>query len=134
MANRGYGITLGSNNSNWSTLGNIRNISVEGATRTQIDTSDGSNATDDKTFIPGMRDPGAISFELTYVKANATKVKNAFTSTGETWTVTFPDASTWACSGFVSDYGFASAGVDDLITQSATIKCSGPSTFTPSTT
>ena len=128
MANRGYGITISGSVS--SAIANIRNLSIEGATRTQIDTSDGSSTTDDKTFIPGMRDPGAISMELTYTKANADAVKDAFALTAETWTITLTDLSTYQVDGFVSDYSMASAGVDDLITQSATIKCTGAAAFT----
>ena len=49
--------------------------------------------------------------------------------TVETWTVAHPDTSTWACSGFVTNFGIKT-DVEGKVTNSVTIKCSGLPVFT----
>ncbi len=123
-------------NTNFTTLLNIISIAGPNQTRDSIDISTMDSSAKWREFIPGMLDAGELTFELNYDGAadagfggRANTFNAAFTNPASTWTVQFPDASTWACSGFMTALGHA-IPFDDKITQSATVKFTGVPTYT----
>jgi len=78
-----------------------------------------------------MLDAGEATFELNYdgsASGTANDLNTFLTNTAATWTITFADTSTWACSGFITALGHA-IPFDDKITQSMTLKFTGVPTF-----
>jgi len=115
------------------TIGEVRKLDISGRKRDSIDVSSCDSTSSAREFIPGMYDDGEISVEVIYDGANAgvaNALNSAFTGkAAETWTITFPDTSTFVGSGFITSLSTASA-FESEITQSLTIKCSGVWTFT----
>lgn len=115
------------------TIGNIISVNVGGQTRDPIDKSTMDSTSKFREFISGMADAGELTVEVNYDGA-ASGVGDSLSTayqggTAETWTITFVDASTFACSGFITNLGFA-APFEDKISQSITIKLTGVPTFT----
>lgn len=132
MATHGHSTTLAGSTA--GTIGEITKIDVSGRTRDAIDTSNCDSTSSTRTFIPGMCDNGELSVEVKYDGSNtgvASALDTAFESkTAETWTITWPDTSTFVGSGFITNLGTATP-FDSDITQSLTIKCSGAWVYTP---
>lgn len=96
-------------------------VTREAVATTTLDTTGG------KTFIPSdTYDPGTLEGSMQLNTANSPPITGA----AETVTLTFPDTSTWAASGFMTD---VSAGLEPegVMTIDFTIKLSGDITFTP---
>lgn len=111
-------------------IGYITNISINET----METIDITSMDDDyREFIASWKDAGEITFTCNYdgsASGVADKLHTAYaTATAEVWTVTFPDASTFACSGLITSLGTA-IPFDDKITQDVTIKLTGEPTFT----
>jgi len=126
----GHGTTLVGGST--GTVANVISITGPNQTRDSIDVSTMDSTSAFREFISGMLDPGEITFDVNYAGAaagEANSLNTALTAAAETWTITFPDTSSWACSGFVTALGFGDP-FDDKITQSVTIKFSGVPTFT----
>ncbi len=130
MADIGHGITL-----TFSTFTAVIQGTVEGFTMVQdsIETSHMGLATEDRTFIPGFRDAGEVTFELQF-DPDETDPR----SLGQnTLTLTWPlpagqtTPANWQASAFCTEYN-PSSPLDDLMTASVTFKMSGVTTFTPS--
>jgi len=114
------------------TIGNIISVSGPDQSKDSIDISTMDSTNKWREFIPGMLDAGEVSFDVNYdgsASGNADALNTALTAAADTWTITFPDTSTWACSGFITGLGHA-IPFDDKITQSVTIKFSGTPTYT----
>ena len=114
-------------------IGNISNI-TNTQTRDSIDITTMDSADKFREFIAGLADAGELTFTVNYdgsAAGTANDLNTAYQAgTSETWTVTFPDTSTWvAPGGFITSLGHA-IPVDDKITQDVTIKLSGKPTFT----
>jgi predicted secreted protein len=128
----GHGATLGCGG---TTVGNIISIGGPNQTRDPIDISTMDSTSKFREFIPGMIDPGEITFECNYdgTAAGTANTLNTWkTNTANTWTVTFNNngtTSSWACSGFMTALGHA-IPFDDKVTQSVTVKCTGVPTYT----
>lgn len=116
----------------------ITNISWDGMSRQPIETTH-SGTTTFKTFRPSdLVDVGSIT-----VQGHFDHDKNAevpMTGNAETVTIHFPldtgetTASTWVCSGFMTEFSWEGGTVDDpAASYSATIKLTGDPTFTAAT-
>lgn len=123
-------------NTSYTTLLNIISITGPNQTRDPIDISTMDSSAKWREFIPGMLDAGELTLELNYDGAadaafggRANTFNAMLTAAVSTWTVQFPDASTWACPGFLTALGHA-ISFNDKITQSASIKFSGAPTYT----
>lgn len=82
-------------------------------------------STNGMTFIPGkLYDPGEISLDY-HFKDNASP---PITGAAETITITFPDAETWAASGFVTGFEFTDP-MEDKMVATVTVKMTGDITF-----
>lgn len=122
----GYGTTL--DGASTGVIGMINRINVAGAQIDLIDVSTANSPGKWKQFIAGMKDAREIQIELVYHKSNMSVLLAAFGGANEEWTITFPDGSTLVSQGFINGLG-TSIPFNDKITQSVTLKLSGPSTF-----
>jgi len=116
------------------TIGDVTNITITETMET-IDVT--SMDSDYREFIASWKDAGEITFTCNY-DGSASGVADALhtayaTATAEAWTVTFPDSSTFACSGLITSLGTA-IPFDDKVTQDVTIKLTGEPTFTDKAT
>lgn len=126
----GHGTVLAGSGA--GTIGNIINVDT-GMSRDVIDKSTMDSTSKAREKIAGMLDAGDLSLTINY-DGSAAGVANALhtaflSGTPETWTITYPDTSTHAFSGFISALG-AAAPFDDKITQTVTIALTGVPTFT----
>lgn len=104
----------------------ITGVNVDGVTRPAIDTTH-LGTTTARTFVPGdLIDAGTISLDIQFDPELAIPAKTA----AETITITWPDTSTWAFSGFVTNYT-GEAGDEELMTGTVQIKVTGDITITP---
>lgn len=127
----GHGTTLTGATS--GLIGNIMSVAVDGMTRDPIDISTMDSVNKWREFIAGMLDAGEITLDINYdgSAAGIVNALNAALASGalETWTVVFPDTSSFASSGLVTSLGINSP-FDDKMTAPVTIKLSGEPTFT----
>lgn len=129
MAELGHGTTLVG--ATTGDVGHISNLSGSDATRGSVDVSDFDSTNKNMEFIPALLDSGEITFDVVYEKAVYDLMEDARSAVPEVWTITIPDTSTFASSGFVTAVGKPSAATDGAFTFSASIKLSGAITFTP---
>lgn len=118
MADSGFGTTITFSSGFFAEI-----ISVDGPdlTREAIESTHMGTTSGLKTFIPSdLIDNGNLSVEMAYVPATAPPIASA----AETVTVTYPDSSTAAFSGFMTTFS-PSIPIDDRMTASAEIKVSG---------
>jgi hypothetical protein len=123
----GFKTTLGgsSNFTGTSVVSEITSISLPELGMTDIDVSSFDSANNYMEFIGGSVDPGVIDIELNYDKAVDALLIAALGDVNETWTITFPDASTWATNGYINKMGGGTSAPNDKISRVLSIKCSG---------
>jgi len=109
--------------------GNITNVSEIGDlsfSRASIeDTTYGPDEW--QTFCPGLIDGGSVDITLNYDSADASNnrfVTLFLSGVPDTYTITFPDATTLEFSGFVMTAGLAQS-IGDLIQRTFTVKIDG---------
>ena len=128
MATKGHGTTLsGASTGEIAQITNLGGMNLEAD---DIDTSTMASTNAFKEHMAGMIEAGEITMQLFYEKANSNTIIGAVGGTAETWTVTFPDSSTFACSGYIKSHGLE-APHDGAITAPAAIKLTGEPTFSP---
>ena len=118
MADSGFGTTITFSSGFCAEI-----ISGDGPdlSREPIDTTHMGTTSGRMTFIPSdLIDGGTLSVEMAYVPATAPPIASA----AETVTVTSPDSSTCAFSGFMTSFS-PSIPIDDRMTASTEIKVSG---------
>jgi len=130
MATHGHGTTL--SGASTGSIGQILSIGLPDQKVDDLDVTTMASTNKWREFIPGLKDAGSMTLQLLYEKANYNKVQGALGSTPEVWTITLPDGSTFACTGYINANGGDSPH-EDKITQSVTLKLSGQPTFTPAT-
>jgi len=128
MAKLGCGATL--SGSVTGAFGEIMSISLPDQKRDDIDITTMDSTEMWREFMPGLRDAGALNMTVLYEKTNYNKVQTAFTADAETWTITLPDGSTFASSGYINANG-GEIPLDEKIQQTVTMKLSGKPTFVP---
>ncbi len=109
-------------------IGKLKNISVGGISVTDVDVSHLTSTDRFKEFAAGMKDPGTLDGSLVYESGTGEDLLDAVGGENETWTLTFPDGSTFACSGYMKSLGME-VPEDGAITRSISIKLSGKPTF-----
>ncbi len=115
------------------TIGSITSITLPSRTVAAIKVTDLDATNKWETYIPGMRDAGELSLELNFdgsASGNSDALNTALTAAVQVWTITFPDGSTFAASGFITSLGGGSANNDDKITETVTLKFTAAPTFT----
>ncbi len=128
MANIGHGTTL--SGATTGTIAQIVSMKLPDQKADDIDITTMESVGKWREFMAGLKDAGALTLQLLYEKANYNIVLGALGGAAEVWTITFPDGSSFACSGYINANG-GDDPLDDKITQSVTFKLSGEPTFTP---
>ena len=109
-----------------TTLGTVLTIGDYSFSRGDIeDTAYGAGLW--RTFIAGLIDGGSIPFTIAQAKSETgiATLDGLFASgESETWTLTFPDGSTWVFTGFVNSIG-GSQPLDGLVTMSFSVRVDG---------
>jgi hypothetical protein len=127
---------------NATTLGNISSISGPNQSRDSIDISTLASGTITKEYVPGMVDPGEMTFELNYNETNAAVVTNSTVGLNKHYPIYFaidlPDptstspgttlGSSFSGQGFIASLGHA-LDTGSKISQSITLKLTGPLTY-----
>ena len=131
MAGQGGFATTLAGSVNTTPIGEITSISLPELGMTDIDVSSFDSSGNYMEFVGGSIDPGVIDCELNYVPADDALILAALGDANETWTSTFPDASTWATNGYINKMGGGSSAPNDKISRTVSIKCSGVPTHTP---
>ena len=67
---------------------------------------------------------------VNFTESQRVTLDNCVGDANETWTLIFPDSSTYATDGYVNKLGAGTAGPNEKITCSVGLKCSGKPTFT----
>lgn len=130
MGQSGYGTTF--SGATTGAIGEITRVGLPGISVDEIDVTTMDSTEAWKEFIAGLKDAGEASLTLLYEKANTATLMGAVGAANEVWTITLPDGSTFACSGFIKSLGGESPQ-EDKISQTATVRFSGEPTFTPGT-
>lgn len=124
---KGFGTTL--SGATTGAIAQITSIGVPGMEVDDIDVTTMLSTNGWKEFVAGLKDAGEITLQLLYHKTLTNTIEGRLGEANETWTITFPDSATFACSGYVKSLGIESP-MEDKISQSCTIKLSGEPTFT----
>ncbi len=122
------GVTTTLSGSVAGAIGMITKANLAGAEAEEYDVTTMNGVNHYKRFISGLIDTKDLSLELIYEPTNMNLLLVAY-GVVQNWTVTFPDGSTFVCSGFVKNVG-EQIPVGDKITQTATIRFTGPPVFT----
>jgi predicted secreted protein len=128
-ATHGHGTTLAGSTA--GTIGNVVTLTIDGVTIDIIDVTTMDSTNKWKEKLAGLKDPGRITFTVNYdgaASGDANTIHNNL-GTSQTWTVTFPDTSTYAATGWIQHYTIADP-VADKISQDVTIEFTGAPTFT----
>ena len=126
----GFGITL--LGSVTTVNASIVDVEIPGITRGEIDVTTHSSSNGWMEKLPqGVQGIPDITFTVLYIKTQDTAYRTGSLANAETWTVTAPDTSTWAASGFIKEISYPAVPVDDVIRCSVTIGFTGAATFTP---
>ena len=102
----------------------IISVAWGGISRESVETTNMATTNATKTFMPSdIYDPGELTVEMA-MDTDALDAPPPITAAAETVTVTFPDTSSWACSGFMTGFD-VDIPMEDRITGTATLKLSG---------
>jgi len=110
------------------TIGQIRTLTPPGTDATDVDTTTLDSSSNFRTFVSGPIDPGEVTFELAYdpstlAHQRLSQYHNALNV--KTFTIDYASTfGTQAFSAYIKSLG-AEVPLDDLITQSVTLKVSG---------
>lgn len=106
----------------------MTDVSWTGISRAAFETSTIATTTA-KTFKPGdLYDPGQLVIEMMFDTDNS-PATHLSTTTAETITITWPDAETATCLGFLTDFEITGVNNDGLMKATGTVKLSGAITF-----
>ena len=128
----GFKTTLGgsSNFTGTNVISEVSTISLPELSVSDIDVSSMDSAQNYMEFIGGSIDPGQMDLEINYTPAQRALALAAVGDVNETWTLTFPDGSTYATDGYINKNGAGTAGTNEKLSSSLGIKCSGIPTHT----
>lgn len=122
------------NESNDTFILNLTSIGDIGVESEEIDATDLDSPNNYKEFIAGSKDAGELSLagnikdEENIVKLLALAESQDL----ENWEILCPDGTKWEFTAFVKSFKDGEKTVDGLATFTATLRISGPPTFTPS--
>ena len=97
----GFGTTVAG--ATTGTIGKIRDVNGWGAQADKIDDSAGDNTDRWKTCFAGAREGKPITLTCVYSKAGYKAALGNVGAANETFTVTFPDTSTFEVDGYIAD-------------------------------
>ena len=109
-------------------LGDVTSISAPSVSISTIEATDLDSTW--KTFIAGLRDGGDVTFELNYNPSGADHqaLLADIGGGGKDFTITWSDLKTTTGNGIITSFT-TTAGMDDKLTASVTLKVTGAVTF-----
>jgi hypothetical protein len=116
----------------FTTIAELRNITPPPLMRNPIETT--SHNEDEESFVVGIRRKGEMTFALGFVPSLGTHdhltglTKAWLDGSRDVYRVTYPNASVWLFSGYVTNIA-PSAPVDDGLTADVTIRPTGIMSF-----
>jgi predicted secreted protein len=129
MAVAGVGTQLRRwNGTSWEAMGEVTGINGPGMTRATIDTTHLATEGGYRTFVTGFRDAGTLTFTMNFSRASFELLKGDFESDDAVdFELVLPDEdnTSFEFSGLVTEMPLT-IPTDDKITNSVTIKISGP--------
>lgn len=106
-------------------LSRVLSLEISGIEREELDGTTMASTGNAKQFVPAdLYDPGEMTIEGQF----DTDVAPPITAVAEAITITWPDAETWACSGFLKSFS-VNATPQEIMTYTAVIKFTGSWTF-----
>jgi|SRR5665213_1647834 len=109
-------------------LGEVTNLKLGGLSVDKIDTTNFQSLSNRMEKTGGWVDPGEMSGTMHYLKAQTTTLLSTIIRTTYIWTITYPDASTYVCNGFLDKLGQA-FDMKKLIDQDFSIALSGKEVY-----
>lgn len=127
-AKSGFGTTIAFNS---NTYGEVVSVTGPNGTRTMIDATHMTSPDNCKEFIGGLIDSGEIQLECNFIKSHYLAAQTAMgLSASAAFTLTLPSSlGTCTGNGWVSSLGPPTAQIDDRVTYTMTIKCTGKATW-----
>ena len=120
-----------------TTVAQCRSVSVGGVTVNPVNITNMDSDEGFAEYIPGIASPGTLALDLIYAETMATAWAVLFeTKTArinQTWTLTFPDDSTYVVTGFLSEFGLE-VPYGEALSNTVTIQATGAVAFTEVTT
>lgn len=112
-------------------IGMMTNISLSGpGISVDIDITTMNAPSGWMRFISGLKDAKEATLTMLFEKSQFADVLAAL-GVSDTWTITFPDGSTFVCAGYIKDSPIPQVPQNDKIAHNVTIRLSGIPTFTP---
>jgi len=124
---RGTVIAYSADNVTFTPLAEVLDITGPEFDLAQIEVTNQDSPAGFREFIPGIADPGTLSFDLNYIKTTMTSVAN-LRGVNRYWKVTFNDNSVWAGQGFINKHGQMTPH-SEVMAIRVEIKCSGSWSF-----
>lgn len=107
------------------TLGvEITSISPPAFHRDSLEATHMKSPDSHREFVPGLSDAGEIQIEGNFVASASDLIVAAMAADTKSWRIAFPNAVTWTCQAFFTDFE-AAAPIDGIQTFSATLKVTG---------
>jgi predicted secreted protein len=119
---------------NGTTIAEVTAITPPSLARDPIEVTHHQSPNAWREKIKGLKDGGEVTFSINYLPTNtthnaATGILGDFgTNTIDTWSIVFPDATTWTFSAFVSGFE-ADAPIDDRLAADVTLTVCGQPTL-----
>jgi len=127
IAITGWGTTISGDHSTIGALNYIRSISIAGMDVADVDVTVLDSPEEWMEYVPGLKEPGTLDLEVLYEEDEYEKLWGVI-GTMQTWTITFPDDSTWVCDGYVKGQPLEVPRESEMVV-SFSIKLSGKPVF-----
>lgn len=117
----------------FTAIAELRDITPPSLSRNTIETTNHNEI--EESFVVGIRRKGDMTFQIGFVPslashgATAGLIHSWVNGYRDVWRVTFPDASNWSFSGYVSNIS-PSAPLDDGLVADITVRPTGTMSFT----
>jgi len=127
-------VARGTASSAFVTIGELRDITPPPLMRNTIETTSHNEV--EESFVVGIRRKGEMTFQIGFVPSGSASghdhvtglIKSWQDGARDIWRVTFPDATQWLFSGYVSNVG-PSAPVDEGLVADVTVRPTGVMAF-----
>lgn len=127
----GYGsifeIGNGANPEVFTAIAEVFDLTPPSDTMDMVDVTHFGSPNRTREFVSGLVDPGECSFEMNFVPGSASDMAiQAWKVSGEgkTCRITYPNATTWTFTGYLTGYEPA-VPLEDKMTATVTIKVTG---------
>lgn len=135
QADIGYGASFGIEGSTPGTyvaVAEVVSVTPPGASREAVDVTHLNSDNETKEFIAGMAEWGDASITVNYLPSATDALMTAFTAKTDKFQITFPSGVKMRFAGIVTGYEIGEIVVDDKMSATFTVKCSGAATLVAS--